>query len=110
MMPRARREVMTGYFFLVVFLVVFFVAFLAVFLAAMALSPPFMFANVKVGNWRVNHFFVTSENFYLLDPEASSPLRLKMKARMEDGRWWMARPFLLHPPAAFLHPRVRSTR
>src|SRR5437016_4968332 len=36
---RTRREVMTGYFFLVVFFVVFFADFF--FLAAMALSPPF---------------------------------------------------------------------
>jgi hypothetical protein len=40
--PRARCEVETNYFFLVVFLVVFFVDFLAAFFAAMALVTSFL--------------------------------------------------------------------
>ena len=40
--PRARCEVETDYFFLVVFLVVFFVDFLAAFFAAMALVTSFL--------------------------------------------------------------------
>jgi len=56
--PRLRRQAIlrSTYRFLVVFLVVFLDDFFADFFAAMALSPPFLCANLRLDKNRVNVF------------------------------------------------------
>ncbi|MGB7159819.1 MAG: hypothetical protein WBD40_17260 [Tepidisphaeraceae bacterium] len=60
------------------FLVVFFAAFLAAFFLAMALSPPFVGANLRVAKNRVNDFlrsrrFFLDARFVLALPLARAP-------------------------------------